>query len=67
MLPLKKKIVRANHSPFITKDLRKAIYTRSRLKNKFIKNSTEVNEKQYKRERNKCAFNLEKIDKTIFF
>ena len=37
-VPLKKKIVRGNHAPFIAKDLRKAIYTRSRLKNKFIKN-----------------------------
>ena len=59
--PLKKKIVRGNHALFITKDLRKAIYTRSRLKN--IKNPNEVNEKLYKRQRNKCV----SIDKTIFF
>ena len=37
--PLKKKTVRGNHAPFITKDLRKAIHTRSRLKIKCIKNS----------------------------
>ena len=43
--PLKKKTVRENHAPFITKDLRKAIYTRSRLKSKYIKNPSEVNEK----------------------
>ena len=53
--PLKKKIVRGNHAPFITKDLRKAIYTRSRLKSKYIKNPPEVNEKLYKRQRNKCV------------
>ena len=35
--PFKKKIVKGNHAPFITKYLRKAIYTRSRLKNKCIK------------------------------
>ena len=64
--PLKKKIVRGNHAPFITKDLRKAIYKRSRLKSKYIKNPSEVNEKLYKRQRNKC-FNPEKIDETIFF
>ena len=29
--PLKKNIVRGNHTPFITKDLKKAIYTRRRL------------------------------------
>ena len=53
--PLKKKIVSGNHAPFITKDVRKAIYTRSKLRNKFIKNPTEVNEKLYKKQRNKCV------------
>ena len=52
---LKKKIVRGNHAPFITKDLRKAIYTRSRLKSKHIKNPSDVNEKLYKRQRKKCV------------
>ena len=32
-VPLKKKQLRFNHSPFMTKALRKAIMTRSRLKN----------------------------------
>ena len=32
-VPLIKKTVRGNHVPFITKDLRKAIYKRSKLKN----------------------------------
>ena len=41
--PLKKTIVRRDHAPFITKDLRKAICTRSKLRNKFIKNPTDVN------------------------
>ena len=40
---------------FVTKDLRKAIYTRSRLKNKFIKNPSEINKKLHKRQRNKCV------------
>ena len=35
--PLKKKIVRGNHAPFITKDLRKVIYTRSSLKTNLLK------------------------------
>ena len=51
--PLKKEIVKGNHVPFFTKDLRKAVYTRSRLKNKFINSPFEVNEKLYKRQRNK--------------
>ena len=63
---LKKKIVRGNHVPFITKDLRKAIYTRSKLRNKFIKNHTEVNEKLYKRQRNKCVLISKKSIKQYF-
>ena len=65
--PLKKKIVRGNHAPFITKDPRKAICTRSRLRNKYIKNPSEVNEKLYKRQCNKCVSFQKKIDKIIFF
>ena len=57
-VPYKKKIVRVKHAPFITKDLRKTIYRRSRLKNKFIKNPSEVN-KNYTKD--------SAIDKTIFF
>ena len=64
--PLKKKIVRGNHAPCITKDLRKAIYTRSRLKNKFLKNPSEVNEKLYKRQRNKCISIRKKSIKQYF-
>ena len=64
--PLKKKIVRGNHAHFITKDLRKAIYTRSKLRNKFSKNPTEVNEKLYKRQRNKCVLIRKKSIKQYF-
>ena len=35
--PLKKKIVRGNQAPFMTKGFQKAIYTRRRLKNKINK------------------------------
>ena len=38
---LKKKIVRGNQAPFMTKEFQKAIYSRSRLKNKMNKNPTE--------------------------
>ena len=38
--PLKKKIVRGKQAPFMTKEFQKAIYTRSRLKNKMNKNPT---------------------------
>ena len=53
--PLKKKIVRGNQAPFMTKEFQKAIYTRSRLKNKMNKNPTEKNIRAYKRQRNLCV------------
>ena len=36
----KKKLIRANHKPYVTKQLRKAIMMRSNLENKFYKTST---------------------------
>ena len=44
--PLKIIIQIENHAPFITKEMRKAIYTRIRLKNKFCKNPFEENERK---------------------
>ena len=53
--PLKKKIIRGNQAPFVNRELRKAIYTRSRLRNKYWKNPTSENELRYKQQRNKCV------------
>ena len=50
--PLKKKALRRNHNPFIIKEIRKAIYIRSRLRNNFCENPSEENERKYKRQRN---------------
>ena len=53
--PLKKKFLRENQAPFMTKEFRKAIYNRSKLRNKkFCKIPSEENEKSYKKQRNKC-------------
>ena len=38
--PVKKKLVRANHVPYMTKTLRKAIMRRSQLQNKYYKNTS---------------------------
>ena len=54
-VPLKQKTLRGNHSPFVSKELRKAIYTRSRFRNRFLKNPDEINRKLYKQQRNKCV------------
>ena len=38
--PLKKKLLRANHAPYVTKALRKAVMTRSHLEKLYFKNRT---------------------------
>jgi len=38
--PVKQKYIRANNSPFINKEVKKNILTRTRLHNKFLKNRT---------------------------
>ena len=47
-VPLKFKVVRANNNPFMTKDLRKAIMKRSKLKNEFNKKRSYNSERAYK-------------------
>ena len=54
-VPLKKKTLRGNHAPFVSKELRKATYTRSRFRNRFLKNPDEINSKLYKQQPNKCV------------
>ena len=54
--PLKKKKLRGNDAGFANKELRKAWYTRSRLRNKFNKNRTPENWELFKKQRNICTF-----------
>ena len=61
------KIQRGNHALFISKEMRKAIYTRSRLRNKFCKNPSEENEIKYKRHRNLCVSLSRNAIKQYFF
>ena len=44
-VPIKKKYIRANEAPFMSKELHKAIMKRSRLRNIFLKRKTNTNEK----------------------
>ena len=53
--PLKTKFLRGNQATFINKELRTAIYDRTRLRNRFCKTPTEENEKLFKKQRNKCV------------
>ena len=52
---LKKKFISGNQAPFMTRNLRKEIYTRNRFRNKFCKNPTIEDEKPFKKRRNKCV------------
>ena len=53
--PLKKKFIRGNQAPFMTRNLRKEIHTKSSFRNEFCKDPTKENEKLYKKQRNKCV------------
>ena len=63
MLPLRKKPLRFNSSPFMSKALRKAIVHRSKLKNKI---RTDVNWANYKKQRNFCVTLLRRTKKDYF-
>ena len=47
--PMKKKLVRANHAPYVTKTLRKAIMKRSNLETVYRKKKTEKALESYKK------------------
>ena len=64
--PRKKKYVRGNNKPFMTKAYSKAIMHRTRLRNKFLKNPTDSNKVLYNRQRNYCVSLLRKEKKEYF-
>ena len=53
--PLKTKVIRANNIPYMNKNLRKEVMTRSRLKNNFNKDPSVENGNAYKKQRNLCV------------
>ena len=55
LAPSKKKTLRNNQSSFITKEVRKAIMTRSRLRNKFLKTKFQECKQAYNKQRNLCV------------
>ena len=64
--PIKKKILRFNNNPDMSKVLRKAIMHRSKLKNIYNKNRTDVNWANYKKQRNFCVKLLRRTKKEYF-
>ena len=53
--PIKKKYVRANDGPFVTKAFRKAVMLRTKLRNKYNKERTKETERAFKKQRNRCV------------
>ena len=64
--PLKEKIVRGNNVPFMTKELRKAIMNRSRLKKKYQDWPSRGNFKNWKKQKKKCSKLCRKAKKDHF-
>ena len=52
--PLKEKMIRGNNAPFMTKELRKAIMNRSRLKKKYQNWPSRENFINWKKQKNRC-------------
>ena len=52
--PWKQRVLRANHKPYATKHLRKAIMHQSYLENKYYKYRTPVQWQAYKKQKNYC-------------
>ena len=50
--PIETRILRGNNSPFMTRELQKAIMERTPLKNLYYKNKTENAKRNYKLQRN---------------
>ena len=64
--PRKKKYIRGNNKPFMTKALSKAIMQRTCLRNKFLKNPTNQNRLSYKKQIKFCLSLLIKEKKEYF-
>ena len=62
---IKRKYIRANEAPFMTKDLHIAIMKRSKLRNKFLKSGNLSDRKNYTSQRNLCKL-FKKYQKNLF-
>ena len=63
---MKRKLLRANYSSYISKPLRKPIMRRSHLEKVYYKNKSEENFKVYKKQKNFCS-RLHKKERKRFF
>ena len=64
--PIKKRILRVNEAPFMTKELSKAIMNRSKLKNRYTKWPSRENVLVFKKQKNICKSLNKKTKKNHF-
>ena len=64
--PIKKKFLRANEVPYMTKALKKAIMTRSRLENRYYQSKSMIDKINYKRQKNYCMRLYKRERKTYY-
>ena len=64
--PIKRKLLTANHVPYMTKTLRKAIMKTSELEGKYVKNETNENLKSYKKQMSFCSKLYKKVRKKYY-
>ena len=56
---------RGNNNPFINKTIKKVFMTRSCLRNIYLKNCSDINKREYKKQRNYCVSLLRKTKTTM--
>ena len=66
LAPSKQKTFRNNHFCFITKEVRKAIMTLSKLRNKFLKSKSQECKKAYNKQRNLFVAMVRKAEINYF-
>ena len=64
--PMKEKFIRGNQAPFMNKTLSKAFMQRTKLKNRYNKNPTELNHLHLKKQRNYCVNLLNRVKKEYY-
>ena len=67
MAPIKQKHIRGNQSPFTNKDIHRAIMARARLRNRFLRETTQMNRLTYNKQGNYCFINASKWKTILWF
>ena len=64
--PQRKRYLRSNHKPFMNNEISKAIMTRTRVRNRFLKNRSNGNRDLFRKQRKLCVSLLRKSKKDYF-